>query len=490
MTEEGKINNFRQLEIGLLVATALIFCWGIWSVPILGHNEARRMVVVQEMLKSGNWLLPTMNGKVYLAKPPLLYWLMATSCTLFNSQAEWAMRLPSSLMAVALVGLLLHRALRYLGQGPALFGAAILASSESFIEFARTAQIEMLLTLTCTLSVFCFLDYVKTGKKVSLYLAYAALGAAILTKGPVALIFFIPPALAFGLLGRDRAVLRGLSSIQGWLIALLIALPWFLYIFVEHKALLDHVINEDIADKVAGVTKSSPLYTYPLFLAGAFAPWMLLVCYRPKVQMQKMFAVHEQRYFLVFALLPVILMSLVSEKHGKYLLPVFPCLAMVLGAWCHDLYCRSLTARPKQTPQWVIAAVGLLLTGHFLFQAVITPRIYNYRFEALKPLAAAITKLANNRPVYSHNEELIQLIYYARRPLPVKKTQEIEAMIRAKESFLVVASSKTWKELAGAPLCLLEEFSPFLKKDRAARLLGHGDFCSAVLPAPEKAAGP
>ncbi len=479
MIEELKLTSNRQLASGLLLAAALITCWGIWSVPILAHNEARRMVVVQEMLTSGNWLVPTMNGEVYLAKPPLLYWLMAASCKLFNTQAEWAMRLPSSLMAIALVGLFLNRARRYLGQGPALFGVAILASSESFIEFARTAQIEMLLALTCSISAFCFLDYVKTGKKLWLTLSYAALGAAILTKGPVALIFFIPPALVFGLLGRDKAVLRGLGSIQGWLITLLVALPWFLYIFVEHKALLDHVINEDIADKVAGVSKSSPLYTYPLFLAGAFVPWILLVCYRPKAQLKKMFAVYEQRYFLIFAVLPVILMSLVSEKHGKYLLPIFPCLAMVLGLWCHDLYANSVIKNPKQTPLWTVSAICLLLVGHFIFQVIITPRIYSYRFSALPALAAVIKDQAGKRPVYSHNEVTIQLIYYAGRPLPVKNSPEIKAMIKAKESFLIVATSKTWKELDGTPLCLIKEFAPFIKKDRAAKLLGSGDFCSS-----------
>jgi len=488
MTEECTIHNFKKIRAGLMVMAALIFCWGIWSVPILAHNEARRMVVVQEMLKSGNWLVPTLNGEFYLAKPPLLYWIMAASCKLFNSQAEWAMRLPSSLMAVALLGLFLRKAVRYLGQGPALFGGAILATSESFIEFARTAQIEMLLALTCSLSVFWFLDYLASQKKVWLYLSYAALGAAILTKGPVALIFFIPPALVFGLIRRDKAALRGLGSIQGWLIALIIALPWFLYIFLEHKALLDHVINEDIADKVAGVTKSSPLYTYPLFLVGAFAPWILVVFYRPKVQIEKMFAVYEQRYFLVFALLPVILMSLVSEKHGKYLLPIFPCMAMVLGVWCHELYRRPVQERPERTPLRMISAVSILLAGHFLFQVVITPRLYNYRFSALKPMAAAINKLAGNQPVYSHDEEIIQLIYYVGRPMPVKKTKEIEEMITSKESFLVVASSKTMKELTDTPLCPIEEFSPFLKKDRTAKLLGSGDFCNPGLPVQKKAA--
>jgi hypothetical protein len=140
----------------------------------------------------------------------------------------------------------------------------------------------------------------------------------------------------------------------------------------------------------------------------------------------------------------------------------------------------------------MLSSVGLLLAGHFLFQVVITPRLYSYRFSALKPLAATITKLAGNRPIYSHNEAIIQLIYYVGRAMPVKKTAEIEELIKSKESFLVVASSKAMQELADTPLCLIEDFSPFLKKDRSAKLLGSGDFCTPDLlaPTPQKAAEP
>lgn len=480
MTEAATRKNFILLGSGVTLAAALIYCWGIWSVPILAHNEARRMVVVQEMLKNGNWLVPTMNGEFYLAKPPLLYWLMAASCKLFHTQAEWAMRLPSSLMAMALFGLFLQRAARYLGLGAAVFGAAMLATSADFIEYARTAQIEMPLALLCSLTTFWFLDYLKTGKKGWLYLAYAAMGCAVLTKGPVALLFFVPPALVFGLLGRDKAVLRAVGSLPGWLITLTIALPWFLYIFIVHKPLLDYVINEDLAGKIEGISKSSPLYTYPLSLAGAFAPWILVMLYRPKAQAVKMFSHYEQRYFLIFAVVPVLIMSLVAEKHGKYLLPIFPCLAAILGTWCHELFSNSFKIRPQQTKRFAFSLVGLLLLGHFLFQVVVTPRLYSYRFSALKPLAAAIAKRAGGRPVYIHKEVLIQLVYYAGRPLPVKSTKHIDELIAAKKNFLLVASSETWKELKDRPLCLIEEFSPFLKKDRSAKLLASGDLCTGL----------
>lgn len=472
----------RKLELGVMAAAVLICCWGIWSVPILNHNEARRMVVVQEMLNHGNWLIPTINGETYLAKPPLVYWLMALSCTLFNTQAEWAMRLPASLMAVTLITLFLHRVGRYLGQVPALFGGVMLLTSLDFIEYARTAQIEMPLALAGSLAMFWFLDYLKTQKPSRLYLSYAALGTAILIKGPVALLFMVPPALVYWLVGRDPAVLRALSSLKGWLIAMSIALPWFLYLFWGHRELLDHVINEDIAAKVAGSSKSSPLYTYPLFLTGSFAPWVLLLANRPKARWRTMLAHPEQRYFLLFSLVPVLLMSLVAEKHGKYLLPIYPALAAMLGWWCEAWYRESVASSAKAR-RWLFSGVGILLVSQFLFQVVITPRLYSYRFSSLKPLALAIERQAKGRPVYFLDQATIQLVYYVGQPMPVKTTAEIEGLVRAKQSFLVVAESKTKKGGVGdLPLCRLGEFSPFIKKDRSAWLLGSGDLCGATPP--------
>lgn len=67
---QGEDRLFRIFFWLLLVGSLFVFFAGIWSIPVLTHNEGRRLVVLQEMLTGRNWLVPTMNGQIYLEKPP------------------------------------------------------------------------------------------------------------------------------------------------------------------------------------------------------------------------------------------------------------------------------------------------------------------------------------------------------------------------------------------------------------------------------------
>src|SRR2546425_1245025 len=83
--------------------TVLVFFWGLGDIGLMSFNEARRALPAQAMFLEGDWLLPHLNGELYLAKPPLLYWLAASASFLFGAANEWAVRLPSALAAAATV---------------------------------------------------------------------------------------------------------------------------------------------------------------------------------------------------------------------------------------------------------------------------------------------------------------------------------------------------------------------------------------------------
>jgi len=57
------------------------------------------------MLRTGNWIIPTLHGKLYLTKPPLMNWLIAASGQIFGGITKWLSRLPSvlAMMEKALV---------------------------------------------------------------------------------------------------------------------------------------------------------------------------------------------------------------------------------------------------------------------------------------------------------------------------------------------------------------------------------------------------
>ena len=102
--------NARQWEskpriAALLVGGAIFLwlAWAAWARPLLLPDEGRYIGVAWEMLRSGRWLTPTLDGLPYFHKPPLFYWITASSLWVFGQQ-EGAARLASMLGATLVQG--------------------------------------------------------------------------------------------------------------------------------------------------------------------------------------------------------------------------------------------------------------------------------------------------------------------------------------------------------------------------------------------------
>src|SRR5947209_17842055 len=65
------------------------------SYPLIEPDEGRYAEIGREMLTSGDWVVPTLNGRPYLDKPPLFYWLLAGSFELFGVSARAARLVPA-----------------------------------------------------------------------------------------------------------------------------------------------------------------------------------------------------------------------------------------------------------------------------------------------------------------------------------------------------------------------------------------------------------
>src|SRR5262249_55265499 len=89
----------RGLILTLVVVSSLvIFLLNAGSIPLMDRDEGRYAEIGREMFVSRNWLIPTLFGVPYLEKPPLLYWLLSASYSLFGID-EFTARLPIALVA-------------------------------------------------------------------------------------------------------------------------------------------------------------------------------------------------------------------------------------------------------------------------------------------------------------------------------------------------------------------------------------------------------
>jgi len=85
---------------------ALVVVWlGALAVrPLYKPDEARYGEIPREMVASGDWLTPRLNGLKYFEKPPLQYWATAAAFEVFGV-SDWAARLWTALTALAGIAL-------------------------------------------------------------------------------------------------------------------------------------------------------------------------------------------------------------------------------------------------------------------------------------------------------------------------------------------------------------------------------------------------
>ncbi len=187
MTDSLARKTFITHLIAILLFSFIFFFNGIGSYSLKEPDEGRYAEIPREMTELHDYVVPYLNYTRYFEKPPLFYWAVALSYKVFGTN-EWAVRFPNSLSAFlcVLAAYLLGR--RWFGSQIAFIASAILMSSVGFFAMSRIVTLDMFFTLWLFLSLMFFYGYYRERKPVFIYLFYAAMGLATLTKGPVSLI--------------------------------------------------------------------------------------------------------------------------------------------------------------------------------------------------------------------------------------------------------------------------------------------------------------
>jgi len=221
---------------------ALTALWAALYLPGLGEpelkgEEGRRILPALEMLTSGEWILPVMEGQPYVRKPPLINWAIAASVAAAGSVSEFTVRLPSALsvLALALAGAVLLRGL-IAGPGATasdqaraalLLGIMLLLHAGMFSK-GRLAEIEALYVALTGIAFALWLHLWR--EEASPWLTYTLpwfwLGLALLAKGPPHLFFFYGVVVAVLWKGRALRELWHPAHAAGVLVMLGVFLPW------------------------------------------------------------------------------------------------------------------------------------------------------------------------------------------------------------------------------------------------------------------------
>jgi 4-amino-4-deoxy-L-arabinose transferase-like glycosyltransferase len=323
------------LGLGALwLALALL---ALLTRPLFPMDETRYVAVAWEMWQRGDFLVPYLNGAPYSHKPPLFFWLVHAGWWLFGVNEWW----PRSVAPLASLGALfvtarLARRLWPQDAATARLVSWVLFGSIFWTAFYSWVQIDMLLVL---FSVMAMLGIVTAaqGSWLGWFLTGVSLGLGVLSKGPVILLPVVPVAL-LAALWMDTRPRRSWCAWYGGLgvsllIGSLIVLAWVLPAAqAGGVAYREAILWGQTADRlVQSFAHAHPWWWYLPWLPVLAAPWVLLPWLWRRFPVDGSRRDPGWRFCVVWLIPSLVLLSLISGKQVKYLLPLMPAFALLVA---------------------------------------------------------------------------------------------------------------------------------------------------------------
>ena len=182
------------MATGLLLVFLLLYLLPLDSRPLTIPDETRYAEIPYEMLESGDWVTPRLNGLRYFEKPPLGYWLSAVSISLLG-QNSFAVRLSTALAVGGTAFLVFFFTLRFFPhRQTAALAAFIYLTFISVFLVGTHATLDSLFTLFLTAGIMSYaaatLEAHPGRARLYWFCCGVALGLAFMVKGFIA--FAVP----------------------------------------------------------------------------------------------------------------------------------------------------------------------------------------------------------------------------------------------------------------------------------------------------------
>lgn len=367
----------------ITASRARLIVFALWAVlvaaplsvrEVMPPDEPRFTQVASEMRDGlladgpGRLVVPTLGGRVYGDKPPVLFWSILAASLPAGRVTETTARIPSALASLAVLLLTLRLGRRLYGTFSAgLGGCLVLMTTAEFFQRSGWVSTDMLLTALVLAAAVCWCEAIfgaggaggrapdpetagpggsiaghgAPGAEPSpprerlLLIGWLALSAALLTKGPVALLWSFSLPIAEGLMrGRLRAV-AGILRSAGLPVTLAITGSWLAGAeWISGGGFIREVLLHQTVERyVSAWNSQAPWYFYLYRFPLDLAPWFLLLPALVAVVLTgaRRHSPAGTRALALALGAGLVFFSTSTGKRGVYLLPGFPMAALLLA---------------------------------------------------------------------------------------------------------------------------------------------------------------
>lgn len=342
----------RPALVALLLAFAIIWFANLDYRRLIHPDEGRYAEIPREMAATGDWLTPRLDGIKYFEKPALQYWLTAAAYDAFGIR-QWTARLWPALAGFLGVLFIGYVGLRLEGPRLGLYSGAALGGCVWYVLNAHILTLDAGLTFWMSVGLGGLLlaqrDAATTREERAwMLVAWSALALAVMSKGLIGVVLPGASLVVYSLLTRDWAVWRRLHLAAGLSLFALIAAPWFIAVSLANAEFFRFFfIREHFERFLTNEHRREGAWWYfvPVFAAGIL-PWLtVFVWTAPRMWTGAAVAGNGfswQRYALVWSAFIFVFFSASNSKLPSYILPIFPALALAIGAQLATLRERTL----------------------------------------------------------------------------------------------------------------------------------------------------
>lgn len=392
--QHGQNNSWWMDSLLLIVILGGLFFILLGVKPLFVPDEGRYAEIAREMVHSGNYLTPYLNGIKYFEKPVLFYWLEAAAIKAAGLQL-WSLRSINALLG--LIGCLLTYATvrKLYDRTTGLLAAFILGTSLLYFVMVHMISLDLPVTVFLTASLYAFLLGSQQGpgraRRLYFWGAAATAALAVLTKGLIGIVF---PLMIIGcwiVVAHEWRQLKYLYLPSCLLVFLLIAAPWhvlvslhnpeFFYFYFIEQHFLRYTLPE--------IGHYQPAWFFIPYLLLGFFPWVVFL---PQALITPFLRAHKESgdyekslFFILWAVSIFVFFSFSKSKLIPYILPVIPPLAVLTARYLRQALGSQDLLSTRISIRMSYLALLLLATAmsSLLF-------VFIKRFPTLDPFTADI----------------------------------------------------------------------------------------------------
>ena len=356
-------------DLFLIFVSGLVLYLGFaFFRPLANPDEGRYAEIPREMIASGDYTTPRLNGLPYFYKPPLFYWMQCASMKAMGYN-RFSIRVASSLMAVLGICMTYAAARALYGRRAGWFAAFVLATSILYYVIGLIVTLDMAVSVFMSGAMFSFIVAVKKSgiyRSVLFAAFFVFMALAVMTKGIIGILIPCAVAFLYVVSGGISSVIAFFKSItaRDWLFILAgiaaflaITVPWHVLVSVANPATSAaegvlsknpdgqgffwyYFIHEHLLRYIDPETsmRAQPFWFFLAIAPAGAIPWIFLL---PRIvkntvsggSVDARDCRNDFLYMAIWICFIVAFFSISSSKLVPYITAIYPAFAFVVGVW-------------------------------------------------------------------------------------------------------------------------------------------------------------